>query len=118
MTARTRFILAAAVLGLLMTGPFLLTAFLILQETQGDDRRALINIRAPRLPIGTILTLLGFAGGIVLLRELFRHYVRGLHAMGEQMRLMLGANRDFRIALQGPPEEIRNNAELVRLLAP
>ena len=36
MSARLRFALAIVVLGLLMTGPFILTALIVWFETQGD----------------------------------------------------------------------------------
>ncbi len=104
MSARVRFIVAVIVLGLLMTGPFILTALLVWLESQGEDRQRLIEVISPHLPIGTLLTIVGFAGGIAILRNLFRQYVQGLLRMAEQLRLMLGANRGFRVELQGPPE--------------
>ncbi len=104
MSARVRFIMAVIVLGLLMTGPFMLTALLVWVESQGEDRQRLIEVISPHLPIGTLLTIVGFAGGIAILRNLFRQYVQGLLRMAEQLRLMLGANRGFRVELQGPPE--------------
>jgi DNA polymerase-3 subunit epsilon len=104
MNARTRFVIAVAILGLLMTGPFLLTALIILADSQGAQRESIVALLRPHLPLGGLLTTLGFALGFALLRALFRHYVRGLHTMSEQLRLMLRANRDFRIPVQGPPE--------------
>ncbi len=38
------------------------------------------------------------------MRDLFKQYVHGLLRMAENLRLMLGANRNFRVALDGPPE--------------
>lgn len=104
MNARTRFLFAVCVLGLLMTGPFLLTAVLLFADAKEAERQALIDLLAPRLPLGALITMFGFLLGIVVLRTLFRQYVHGLLAMSEKLRLMLGANRHFRVEAEGPPE--------------
>ncbi|THF60526.1 3'-5' exonuclease [Pseudothauera rhizosphaerae] len=104
MPARSRFILAVVVLGLLMTGPFLLTAALIWAETEGAGRDALLQTIAPHLPLGTLITAAGYALGVVVVRNLFRQYVQGFERLGEQLRLMLGTNRNFRVEPSGPPE--------------
>ncbi len=104
MSARTRFALAVVVLGLLMTGPFILTALIVWFETQGEGRQQLIDVLAPHLGVGTMLTVMGFAAGVGVLRILFRQYVQGLLRMAENLRLMLGANRGFRVQPEGPPE--------------
>ncbi len=104
MSARLRFALAVVVLGLLMTGPFILTALIVWFETEGDGRQQLVDVLAPHLGVGMMLTLLGFAAGVGVLRTLFRQYVQGLLRMAENLRLMLGANRGFRVQSDGPPE--------------
>jgi DNA polymerase-3 subunit epsilon len=104
MPARTRFIIAVIVLGLLMTGPFVLTAALIWLGTQGAERDTLLQVIVPHLPLGTLVTATGFAFGVVVVRNLFRQYVKGLDRLGEQLRLMLSANRNFRVKPSGPPE--------------
>ncbi|HRP24831.1 MAG TPA: exonuclease domain-containing protein [Thauera sp.] len=104
MSARVRFILAVIVLFLLMTGPFLLTALIIWVETTEEGRAQLIEVISPYLTLGTMLTALGFAAGVGVVRALFRQYVQGLLRMSEHLRLMLGANRGFRVQLDGPPE--------------
>ncbi len=104
MSARARFILAVIVLFLLMTGPFLLTALIVWVETEGESRQILVSTLAPHLGLGTMLTALGFAAGIGVVRTLFRQYVQGLLRMSENLRLMLGANRGFRVQPEGPPE--------------
>jgi len=104
MNARNRFLLAVAILGLLMTGPFVLTAILLFADAKDAERTALIELLAPRLPLGAFMTTLGFALGVLVLRNLFRQYVRGLLTMAEKLRLMLSANRSFRVEEQGPPE--------------
>ncbi len=76
MQARTRFILAVIVLFLLMTGPFLLTALIIWVETQDEGRQQLIQVIAPHLTLGTMLTALGFAAGVGVVRALFRSMCR------------------------------------------
>ena len=104
MDARKRFFIATAILGLLMTGPFVVSSGIVLLDLNDADRSHLIDLLLPRLPIGTVMTLMGFVLGMVVLRRLFRQYVRGLRQMAEHLHLMLGANRDFRVALEGPPE--------------
>lgn len=104
MSARARFMLAVIVLFLLMTGPFLLTALIVWVETQGEGRELLVEVLTPHLTLGTMLTAMGFAAGVGVVRLLFRQYVQGLLRMSEHLRLMLGANRGFRVQLEGPPE--------------
>ena len=104
MKVRFRFILAICVLGLLMTGPFVLTGLLVFVEARGAERAALVEFLLPRLQVGGMITLCGFVAGVLLLRGLFQQYVHGLLRMAETLRLMLGANRNFRVAPEGPPE--------------
>ncbi|MBR0564913.1 DNA polymerase III subunit epsilon [Azoarcus sp. L1K30] len=104
MSARMRFVLAVIVLGLLMTGPFVLTAILVWVEAKGAQRELLIQVIEPLLPLGALLTIMGFAVGVSVLRNLFRQYVQGLLRMAENLRLMLGANAGFRVEPDGPPE--------------
>ncbi|MDO8789652.1 MAG: exonuclease domain-containing protein [Sulfuritalea sp.] len=104
MKARFRFILAASVLGLLMTGPFALTGLLLFADAKDAERAAFAQFLLPRLPVGGVITLLGLVAGVLLLRGLFQQYVQGLSRMAETLRLMLGANRNFRVAAEGPPE--------------
>jgi DNA polymerase-3 subunit epsilon len=87
-----------------MTGPFLLTALIVWAETEGESRELLINVLTPHLGLGTMLTALGFGAGVGVVRALFRQYVQGLLRMSENLRLMLGANRGFRVQAEGPPE--------------
>jgi DNA polymerase III subunit epsilon len=116
MKARNRFLLAAVVLGLLMTGPFTLTAVLLLGELGSDEKAALTQVLLPRLPIGLLMTVLGFLLGLALLRALFRQYVEGLLGMAEKLRVMHAANRAFRVEPAGPPE-VRQLAEAANVLA-
>ncbi len=104
MKAKVRFIIAACVLGLLMVGPFGLTALLLFLDSKDAEREAFAQFLLPRLPLGGFMTLIGFIGGVILLRGLFQQYVHGLSRMAETLRLMLGANRNFRVAPEGPPE--------------
>ena len=104
MNARMRFALAVVVLGLLMTGPFILTGVLLYADAQEAERQALMDVLAPRLPLGALITMFGFIIGIVVLRTLFRQYVKGLSSMSEKLRLMLSANRHYRVDAEGPPE--------------
>ncbi|MBI4998424.1 MAG: DNA polymerase III subunit epsilon [Rhodocyclales bacterium] len=104
MNARIRFALAVVTLGLLMTGPFILTGVLLYADAQEAERQALLDLLAPRLPLGALITTFGLIIGIVVLRTLFRQYVKGLSSMSEKLRLMLSANRHFRVEAEGPPE--------------
>lgn len=104
MQAKVRFFLAALVLGLLMTGPFMVTSLLVWLDMQEGERQMLTELLMSRLPVGTLLTGFAFLAGLGFLHRLFQQYVEGLLRMAETLRLMLGANRDFRVALEGPPE--------------
>lgn len=54
MSAKLRFALAVIVLGLLMTGPFILTALIVWFETQGENRQQLVDVLTPHLGVGTM----------------------------------------------------------------
>jgi DNA polymerase III subunit epsilon len=85
-------------------GPFLLTAVVLFADAQETERQALMQLLAPRLPLGALMTTFGLIIGVVVLRNLFRQYVLGLLNMAEKLRLMLSANRHFRVESEGPPE--------------
>ncbi|MBW7859499.1 MAG: DNA polymerase III subunit epsilon [Rhodocyclaceae bacterium] len=105
MGARARFLIAVVVLGMLMTGPFVVTALLVWLGVEGEGRDLLLQVIVPHLPLGTFMTVLGFIVGVAVVRNLFRQYVQGLLRMAENQHLMLGANRDFRVdETEGPPE--------------
>ena len=104
MKAKHRFILAVIVLGLLMTGPFMVTSLLVWLDMRDAERQMLTELLMSRLPVGTVMTLFGFVVGVLVLHKLFKHYVEGLLRMAETLRLMLGANRNFRVTPEGPPE--------------
>ncbi len=104
MKAKHRFILAVIVLGLLMTGPFLVTSLLVWLDMKEAELQMLTELLMSRLPVGTMMTLFGFTLGVLVLHKLFKHYVEGLLRMAETLRLMLGANRNFRVTPEGPPE--------------
>jgi DNA polymerase III subunit epsilon len=104
MKAKYRFLLAICVLGLLMTGPFIVTSFLVWVDMKEAERQMLTELLLSRLPVGTMMTMFGFAIGVAVLHKLFKQYVEGLLSMAEKLRLMLSANRNFRVKLDGPPE--------------
>jgi len=116
MKAKQRFILAVVILGLLMTGPFLVTSLLVWLDMQAAERTLLLQLLLPRLPLGTLLTVVGFCFGLAVLHRLFKQYVEGLLRMSESLRLMLGANRNFRVTPEGPPE-VRQLAQAANDLA-
>ncbi|MDP1734504.1 MAG: exonuclease domain-containing protein [Sulfuritalea sp.] len=104
MNAKTRFVLAVVMLGLLMTGPFLLTVGILWADLGAEERAGFLVALDRWLPIGGLITIIGLIVGLQLLRALFQQYVHGLLRMAETLRLMLGANRNFRVAPDGPPE--------------
>ena len=104
MKAKQRFIIAVIVLGLLMTGPFVVTSLLVWLDMREAERNMLTELLLSRLPVGTMMTVFGFALGVLVLHKLFKQYVEGLLRMAETLRLMLGANRNFRVTIEGPPE--------------
>lgn len=104
MSAKTRYILAIAILVLLMTGPFLLTTGIAYSELRGEERAAFLAAMDRWLLIGGMLTIVALLLGVHLLRSLFNQHMRSLMALAETLRLMLGANRDLRVTLDGPPE--------------
>ena len=104
MKANYRFLLAVAVLGLLMTGPFIVTSLLVWLDMTASEHEELIHLLLSHLPTGITMTVLGFAVGVVVLHKLFKQYVEGLLRMAETLRVMLGANRNFRVTAEGPPE--------------
>ncbi len=104
MNAKARFAVAVVVLLLLMTGPFLLTAGVVYGDLNEEQRLSFIQAMDRWLPIGGLFTIVALFLGLQLLRGLFKQYVQGLMAMAETLRLMLGANRNFRVVMDGPPE--------------
>lgn len=104
MNAKKRFIIAAAVLVMLVAGPFLLTAGVMYLDLKGDERIVFLATLQRWLPIGGMMTIVALVLGTGLLRALFKQYVRGLMAMAETLRVMLAANREFRVTVDGPPE--------------
>lgn len=104
MKAKHRFYIAIVILGLLMTGPFCVTSLLVWLDMKDAERDMLTQLLLQRLPVGTIMTVFGFAVGVLVLHYLFKQYVEGLLRMAETLRLMLGANRNFRVKPEGPPE--------------
>ncbi|WP_291990102.1 exonuclease domain-containing protein [Candidatus Accumulibacter sp. ACC007] len=104
MNARIRFAISVVILGLLMTGPFVITALLIWAGAKAPERAMLVQLIVPHLSLGAMMTTFGFVLGLLVIRYLFRQYVQGLLKMAESLRLMLTANRNFRVVSEGPPE--------------
>ncbi|MER2540822.1 MAG: exonuclease domain-containing protein [Azonexus sp.] len=104
MKAKHRFALAVVVLGLLMTGPFVVTSLLVWLDMKEAERNLLTELLLSRLPVGTMMTVFGFVLGVLVLHKLFKQYVEGLLRMAETLRMMLSANRNFRVSPEGPPE--------------
>lgn len=116
MKARYRFILAVMLLGALVTGPFVVTWTLVWMEMEESQRVLLEELISPHLPLGAFLTALGFGVGLAVILSLFRQYVQGLLKMREHLRLMVGANRNFRVTLEGS-SEVRQVAQAINDLA-
>jgi len=116
MSARIRFLLAVVILGLLVTGPFVVTSTLVWFDMQPSERELLVELIVPRLPLGALLTAIGFFMGLFVVRRLFQQYVQGLLRMAEHFKLMLSANRNLRVKPEGPPE-VQLLAEAANILA-
>lgn len=99
-----RFLVALSVLGLLMAGPFVVTAVVFWLDLRESEHAIATALIGPRLPIGLMLAAIGFLFGVAAVRWLFGHYVHRLTRLEELLRLMLGANREFRVTPAGPPE--------------
>lgn len=67
MKAKHRFIIAVIVLGLLMTGPFVVTSALVWLDMREAERNMLTDLLLSRLPVGTLMTLFGFVIGVLVL---------------------------------------------------
>ncbi|MFN3883884.1 MAG: exonuclease domain-containing protein [Rhodocyclaceae bacterium] len=116
MSARARFVVTVVILLLLMTAPAVLTLAIALQELKGAERAAFLVMLDRWLPIGVMLWMIALLLGVQGLRLAFKQYVRGISALAEKIRLMVDANRAFRIAPDGPPE-VRELAEAANALA-
>jgi DNA polymerase III subunit epsilon len=116
MKAQVRFLIAISILALLMTGPFLVTAGWVWHEADEEKRGLLLSLVGPHLLVGGTLTAAAFFIGVLVVRNLYRRYVRGLLQMAEHQQLMLEANRDFRMPEAGPPE-VRGVARATNALA-
>ena len=55
MNARTRFVISVIILGLLMTGPFVITALLIWVGAQADEQALLVQLILPHLSLGALI---------------------------------------------------------------
>ena len=71
MKQRHRFLVALIVLGLLMTGPFVVTALVFWLDLKESEHAAATALIGPRLPLGTVLTAVGFLFGVGAVRWLF-----------------------------------------------
>jgi DNA polymerase-3 subunit epsilon len=61
------------------------------------EREMLTDLLLPHLPVGTMMTVFGFAIGVLVLQQAVQAVCRGLLRMAETLRMMLGANRNFRV---------------------
>lgn len=104
LTARTRYLIAAVVLSLLMAGPFVAIAVFAWVDGTLEHRAIFSHYFQQLFPIGVLLTMIALALGFVMLNALFRAYVTGMAATAEQLTVMLASNRDLRVKVQGPPE--------------
>ncbi len=64
MNARVRFILAIVILGLLMMGPFLLTAGIVYADLNEEGRAGFITAMDRWLPIGGLMTVVALFLGL------------------------------------------------------
>ena len=104
MAMRTRYIIAAALLLLLMAGPFAASAIVAWTEATMDHRAIFAHYFHRIMPIGAGLTALALLLGFLILNRLFRQYVTGMAETVERLTVMLVSNRDLRLEEHGPPE--------------
>lgn len=116
MGLRLRFALAAAALGVFIIGPILLSVWVVGAQLTPETRQAVAAAVSPHLPVVVLLVGVLVAIAIAALNKLFQQYVKGLLRIAEQQQLMMGANRDFRLAEEGP-EEMRAIARGINALA-
>ncbi len=96
--------ISAALLLLLMAGPFAVSAVVAWAEATLDHRAIFAHYFHRIMPIGAGLTVLALLLGFLILNRLFRQYVTGMAATVERLTVMLVSNRDLRLEEQGPPE--------------
>lgn len=104
LTARSRYLIAGAILFLLMAGPFVGVAVFAWAEGTLEHRAIFSHYFQQLFPMGIFLTLIALALGFAILNALFRAYVTGMAATAEQLTVMLMSNRELRLEEQGPPE--------------
>jgi DNA polymerase III epsilon subunit family exonuclease len=104
LTARTRYLIASAVLSFLMAGPFVAMAIFAWVEGTLEHRAIFTHYFQQLFPLGVLLTVVALVIGFAILNGLFRAYVTGMAATAEQLTVMLSSNRDLRVAVDGPPE--------------
>ena len=104
LTARARYLIAGAVLSLLMAGPFVAIALYAWAEGTLEHRAIFTHYFQQLFPLGVLLTVFALAFGFAILNGLFRAYVTGMAATAEQLTVMLSSNRDLRVDVLGPPE--------------
>ena len=116
LTARARYVIAGAVLSLLMAGPFVAIAVFAWAEGTLEHRAIFSHYFQQLFPMGVLLTVLALALGFAILNALFRAYVTGMAATAEQLTVMLTSNRALRVEVLGPPE-LRNVITAMNRLA-
>ena len=83
MKAKQRFIVAVIVLGLLMTGPFVVTSLLVWLDMRETERAMLTELLVSRLPVGTMMTLFGFVIGVLVCIVFSNITLKGCCAWGK-----------------------------------
>ena len=117
MDARIRFIISVIVLGLLMTGPFLLTVGILWADLGPEERAGFLVALDRWLPIGGLITIMALIVGLQLLRALFQQYVQGLLRMAETLRLMTDEpERMEMVRAVSPFGDGRSSARIARIL--
>lgn len=104
LSVKTRYLIAAALLSLLMAGPFIAGAVFAWAEGTLEHRAIFTHYFQQILPLTLLLTALALMLGFYLLNRLFRAYVTGMAATAERLTVMLTSNRELRLDEQGPPE--------------
>ena len=116
LTARMRYVIAAAILCALTAGPFIGVAIYAWVEGTIEHRAIFLQYFQQVFPLGILLTVVALGLGFVILNSVFNAYVTGIAATAERLKVMLTSNRNLRVQVQGPPE-LRQVIEAMNRLA-
>lgn len=102
MTSKIRFIAALAALYGLLGGVTALLYLIIWTDLKAEEKQAILRILDERVAIIALLLLAALVVFGTVFELLYRHYVLSPLTLLEKLVVMLGANRDLRLPVEGP----------------